>query len=366
MTETVPSPLGSSAHLPLMRAFPALVDRVPFVPLGVWPTPVDRLTRLGHDRLWVKREDLSSPLYGGNKVRKLEFALADVLRTSSRRVMTMGGLGTNHGVATVLFGQRLGLTVRLLLYPQPITEDVRRKLLVCHAHGATLQRYRSLLASGVALHLTARALHPREYVLPAGASSPIGTIGVVNAMFELRDQIAVGAMPEPDVIVCALGSSGTVAGLQLGASLAGLKSRVIAVRSVIDHAGPVSITNRGTVEALMRRTLALLRRSAPSISDVPITPPDVLDGYFGRGYGVPTAESRAAAAWMRDAEGIVLDDAYTAKTAAALRDIVSRAEYAKATILYWHTYCATDLAGLQRTADYRQLPRALHSVFAAR
>ena len=99
--------------------------------------------------------------------------------------------------STAIFGRQLGLGTRLLLYPQPVTRLVKEKLLLFHHYGVELRCYRTLLGAGVALYTTQRVANPRAYVLHSGGSSPLGTIGVVNAMFELRAQVDAGMLPNP-------------------------------------------------------------------------------------------------------------------------------------------------------------------------
>ncbi len=349
--------------LPLFQKYPSLAERLSYASLGVFPTPVERLEHMGHANLWIKREDLSSSVHGGNKVRKLEFTLAEAQRTGRRTVLTMGGLGTNHGLATAIFCEQLGMATRLLLYDQPVTRQVRETLLLLHKHGSELHRYRTLLGAGVALYTTQRLLNPRAYLLHSGGSSPLGTVGVVNAMFELRAQVDAGLLPEPDYIFCPLGSSGTMAGLSLGGILAGLKSQVIGVRVTLDHVGPVSIANAGTVRKLMQRTLALLRAHSSEVPAVTVPEQRVLDAYFGDGYGHATHEGQAASVRALELEGLRLDPTYTAKTFAAVCDFVGAPENAGATVLYWHTYDSTDRSADAASIDYHELPSALHWVF---
>lgn len=337
--------------------------RLPRVSLGTFPTPVERLTHCGHESLWVKREDLSSPQGGGNKVRKLELTIADALQRGHTKIVTFGGLGTNHGLATARFGRMHGLTTRVLLYNQPVTEQVRWTLLELQRLQAELRSYPTLLRVGAAYYTTQRLANPGAYFLMAGGSSPLGTIGVVNAMCELREQVRAGQLPEPDAIFVALGSGGTMAGLSLGALLAGLKTRVIGVRVSLDRAGPVRFTDQGTVQMLMRRTLTLLRSHAPHIHDVAIPEQHVLNAYFGAGYGAPTPEGREAMALAQAQAGLRLDATYTAKTFAAVREYIRQKQHAGDTVLYWHTYHRAAEAVPQKSGDYRGLPRALHWIF---
>jgi D-cysteine desulfhydrase len=232
-----------------------------------------------------------------------------------------------------------------------------------HEHGAELRCYKTLLGAGIALYTSQRLLNPGAYFLASGGSSPLGTVGVVNAMFELRAQVNAGVMPEPDFIFCPLGSSGTMAGLSLGGILAGLKSKVIGVRVTMDHAGPVPIANKGTVQKLMRRTLALLMKHSPEVPAVALPEQRVLDSYFGEGYGRATRAGGEAMARAMELEGIRLDPTYTAKTFAAVRDFIAAPENARATVLYWHTYHSTDNSALAASVDYHALPKELHRVF---
>jgi 1-aminocyclopropane-1-carboxylate deaminase/D-cysteine desulfhydrase-like pyridoxal-dependent ACC family enzyme len=185
----------------------------------------------------------------------------------------------------------------------------------------------------------------------------------VNAMFELREQIREGLMPEPDYIFCALGTNGTMAGLSLGGILAGLKAQVIGVRVTRDRAGLVPLANERTVRRLMQRTLALLRKHSPDVPEVEIPEQRVLHSFLGAGYGHSTPAGRAAAARAQQAEGLHLDQTYTAKTFAAVQDFISEPRHAGDTVLYWHTYNSVDHSALAAPIDWHGLPRTLHRLF---
>ena len=113
----------------LFQYLPELQQNLPWKPLGQFPTPIRKLDGLGYQNLWIKQDNLSSNVYGGNKIRKLEFALAAALAQNKNHVVTMGAIGTNHGLATAIFCQKLGLKCTLLLFKQPVTRDVKEKLL---------------------------------------------------------------------------------------------------------------------------------------------------------------------------------------------------------------------------------------------
>ena len=350
-------------RLPLFKRYPELEGVIPRVQLGIFPTPVQRLSHLGHDNLWIKRDDLSSGIYGGNKVRKLEFVLADAIKKGRDKVITMGGIGTNHGLASAIFCNELGLRCKLLLFHQPVNDYVKRNLLLFLKYGAELVYFKGVFRTAATLLFTQRLLNPRAYIIGAGGSSPLGTFGIVNAMFELKEQIDAGILPVPRYIFCPLGSNGTMAGLSLGALLAGLSTTVIGVRVTMDAVGPISIATAKTVENLMRKTYALLKKHSLCVPDITIPPQRVIDDYVGEGYGCATIECRDALALMNDREGIALDPTYTAKTFAALYDFIKTPGHDKEPVLFWHTYSSADMTKQAQSVDYRGLPPDLRRIY---
>lgn len=131
--------------LPLFEEFPRLRGEIPWLKLGDFPTRVHRLKRLGKElgcrNLWIKRDDESGKLYGGNKVRKLEFLLADAEKKNAKVILTCGRIGSNHCLASTIYGSKLGFKSVLVLYHQPVTELVMSNLLLDHYFGAELHRW---------------------------------------------------------------------------------------------------------------------------------------------------------------------------------------------------------------------------------
>lgn len=347
----------------LFDLFPSLREKVSWISLGSFPTPVQRLKEMGHNNLWIKRDDLDSKVYGGNKVRKLEFILADVIKRKKRRVVTMGGIGTNHGLATAIYCHRLGLACTLLLFYQPVTKYVKQNLLLFHRYNAELIYTKGMLRTGLSFYVPQKIRLPRAYFLYAGGSSPIGTLGFVNAVFELKKQIEAGLIPAPKYIFCPLGSNGTMAGLALGCILAGLDSTVIGVRVAASYLGPLQLTTPGTVKSLMKKTYQLLKANSKEIPYVQIRTPKVLNEYFGQGYGYPTKEGSNAIRVLKNREDIGLDPTYTSKTFAAVIDFINDHRDATEPILYWHTYNSVDLSGEADSIDYHDLPIKFHQFF---
>jgi 1-aminocyclopropane-1-carboxylate deaminase/D-cysteine desulfhydrase-like pyridoxal-dependent ACC family enzyme len=305
----------------------------PRVALGTFPTPVERLPVSGVAReVWVKRDDLSAESYGGNKVRKLEFLLADARARDAGRIITAGALGSHHALATTVHGRKLDFPVTLVLSPQRPTEHVREVLLTDHALGADLRFVRRMEFIPWGL-LRERIRHwpERPYMVPPGGSNALGTLGYVHAALELLDQVEAGEVPLPRRVHVACGTMGTVAGLALGFTLRGATIRIEAVRVV----GKV-VTNERVLRRLLSSTSHLLEaggRKPPPVEKA-LALVRLHHDQIGEGYGRPTEAGRLAAERLSDAP-FSLDPTYTAKAAAGLLAALDRGE--EGPHLYWHT-----------------------------
>src|SRR5262249_18615935 len=122
---------------PLFDAHPKLGAAIPWIALGSFPSRVDRLA-IGDRSILVKRDDRASEPYGGGKPRKLEHFLADAIARGKTEVLTSGGAGSNHVVATAAYARKLGLATRALLLPQPLTDAVRENQRLARSFGAVL------------------------------------------------------------------------------------------------------------------------------------------------------------------------------------------------------------------------------------
>lgn len=296
---------------PLLRRFPGL--RLEHLPLGEWPTPVQRLELPGGSGIWVKREDLASPLYGGNKLRKLEWLLPAARARGG--LLSVGGVGSNYLVACALHGGLHGVPLDAILFPQPDTEHAREnaRLLVSRARVWPVRtEVLAPLGAWRALRAIRAEGRPRPLMVWAGGSSALGSLGWVSAALELREQVERGELPEPTDIVVTLGSGGTVAGLLLGLRIAGLRARLHAVR-VVD----ALFANRHIAAWLARGSAALLRRHGAEVPDPDSRQLAIHDGFFGPGYGHPTPEGLAAME-LAHTLGMQLDPTYTGKTFAAV------------------------------------------------
>jgi D-cysteine desulfhydrase len=338
-SETDLGRLRGNADSPLFDRHPRLARAVPWLPIGRFPTPVEPLTSppgVRDLRLLVKRDDLSSCLYGGNKVRKLEHFLAEAALLDRTTLVTVGGIGSNHGLATALHGRANGFAVELALFDQPVTEAVRRNLRGFLHAGAGLH-YRGGQAAAFAatreLLAEARRRGERPYFINAGGTSRLGTIGYVTAGLELGEQVRAREAPEPDVVFVPLGTCGTAAGLMAGLRIAGLRSRVCAVR--VAGAFPA---NRFLLRHFAQDVADWLSSMDPSVPDVRLGTDDfeLLPDHLGAGYGMPTEEGEAAVAWA--APRLVLDSTYTGKTLAACLAYCRERARPGETVLFWNTY----------------------------
>jgi 1-aminocyclopropane-1-carboxylate deaminase/D-cysteine desulfhydrase-like pyridoxal-dependent ACC family enzyme len=319
------SAVADRAPLPLITRFPALA-RVPCVSLGTFPTPVERVAGLdGGAELWVKRDDLSAREYGGNKVRALEFLLAGV--GPGDTVLTVGGAGSTHVLATAAHARRLGahtIAVRWR-HEGDATADA-----VAARAGALCARVTTChwALSGMLRALGVRASRTVRWV-PAGGTSPLGMLGHVNAALELAQQIRAGELPPMDRIIAPLGSGGTVAGLALGLGIAGVEATVVGAR-----VAPRLVANRIRVLALAGRTARMIAKLTGEAVARPARV-EIAHETYGGAYGRPTRAGAAAAAAMHAATGLRLDATYSAKALAAALGAPSRAG-----VLFWLTFDA--------------------------
>jgi D-cysteine desulfhydrase len=294
----------------IFERLPRLRDLVPWVALADGlPTPVREVD----DGLYVHRDDLTDSHYGGNKVRKLEFLLPIAQRRAGP-VLTAGAIGSHHVYATAVHAGRLGLDVEAVRFPQPETDHVLRidealRALPNVTHTMVSNRYAMpavLIARRAALERS------RGYAVLPGATSPLGVLGYVSAALELASAFRDNGWDEPDDVVVALGSGGSVVGLAIGFQLAGWRHvRVLAVR-VADAIA----TNKVVLGAHASGTAAVLMMGGW------LGPPpryDIEGSYFGEGYGHPTIAGEQATETAA-AFGLAVEPTYTAKAFAAALD----------------------------------------------
>ncbi len=302
------------------------------------PTPLQPLRRLSQAtgaELWVKRDDLTGLGLSGNKVRKLEFLLADAVRKGADTVITCGGLQSNHARATAVAARQLGLQPVLLLRGEmpevPDSNLLLDGLLGAEVHLCTPEQYREARGERMeALAADVRSRGGRPYVVPEGGSNGLGAMGFVRAAHEVAWQAPEGF----DAVVVAVGSGGTLAGLALGPDL----GHVVGV-SVCDDRGyfvPV-------VERIAEEATAFGARALPPAGQGW----GVLDGYQGPAYAVATPEIWSTIRTVARTEGLLLDPVYTGKAFHALLSEVEAGRLG-GRVLFWHTGGAFGLFGRGR------------------
>ncbi len=303
--------------------------------IGTYPTRVERIEAL---RLWVKRDDLTNPVYGGNKVRKLEHLIAEAERRGKKRIVTVGAAGSHHVLATAIHAGRAGLAVEAALVPQRRTDHVVANMRADLAAHATLRPVRTYLGAAI----SAIAHGGRDaYLVPMGGSNVVGSLGYVDAARELADQIRAGELPEPDVIVVTVGSGGTAAGLAAGLVLAGLKTRVIGI-VVAAPAFLVAFYTYRLLRAVYARAAGSDAKHGKNALRGRL---ELVMDQLGAGYGEPTDAARRAKDIAKE-HGLALDLTYTAKCFAGALELAGRFP----NVLYWHTLSSAPLEPLLESA----------------
>jgi D-cysteine desulfhydrase len=254
--------------------------------------------------LWLKDE---APL-GGNKVRKLARTLPGARGT----VLTFGGLGSHHCVATARACAESGRRCVLALVDQPEDDHVRAQLAAMEAAGAAVLRLRTRARVFAALPWL--LLRHRPTVLPVGGSSALGVAGWVDAAHELALDVREGRLPAPARIVVPVGSGGTAAGLLAGLPAAGLASTRVT---------GVLVNDRTRIDVPR-----MARKQAPALA-----PYEETADFIGAGYGHATPAGEAAIA-QAAALGVRLEPVYGAKAWAAMRALPG----SDGPTLFWQTW----------------------------
>ena len=306
---------------------------LPILPLVAAPTPVEPLHRLAaalgrSPGLFVKRDDAIPFGFGGNKVRKLALVAAKAKTDGADTLITAGGVQSNHARATAATAAKLGMHAILVANGTPQAKPSANALLD-RLLGAEVVHVLSREARGPKMDEIAERLRTagrRPFVIPVGASTPLGAAGFALAVAELVDQ-----MHAPDVIVHSTSSGGTQAGLVAGCRLLGLKTRVIGVSA---DASSASLQNE--VAAIVDGMVDVLGVDRRLLAEG--TAIEVDDAFVGDGYGIPTAASTEAVELCARSEALFLDPTYTAKAMAGLMAYVRQQQFtADQTVLFWHT-----------------------------
>ncbi|HEY5540823.1 MAG TPA: pyridoxal-phosphate dependent enzyme [Coriobacteriia bacterium] len=324
--------------LPLFERFPGAAT-LPLAGIAQLPTPVEEFAGHAVERvgeLAIKRDDLTSAAYGGNKVRKLDFLLGDALAKGAKSVLTFGAYGSNHALATAVHARALGLEPHVVLSPQEPGPYAPATLLAHAGLGTVLHLtdgWDGRRAAVLAMREIAERDGAEPYVIPMGGTNALGALGYVDAALELAEQLG-GDARRTDVVYVAAGTLGTAVGLAIGFAAAGSSMRVEAIRVT-----PLEVASPAIAEKLAAETVALLRGLDPSfptlaLGDLAFT---LREEWFEPGYGVVTPQTEEAVA-LAASGGIKLETTYTGKAAAAMLADARDGKLEGERVLLWDTY----------------------------
>lgn len=330
----------------------------PRLALAHTPTPIirGRLPIGGSDvALYIKRDDITGGPEAGNKIRKLEYLLADAQARGADTLVTCGGIQSNHARATAIVGAQLGMKSVLLLRTTGPDLDPKNapfsgnvfldKLVDATIRLITPAQYRERSAL---LAETAEALGregKRPYVIPEGGSNGLGAFGYVRCMREVRQQLDLGLAGDGnfDIVFHACGSGGTAAGVALGAALYDVAKEVRAI-AVCDDAP--------TFERVIHRIIDEARGIDPSL---PASPARLIvdDTAKGPAYAVASDAQKAFIIEVARKSGLLFDPVYTGKALFAIREAAARGELDGKRVLFIHTGGLPGL--LAQAEDFRGL-----------
>jgi len=309
----------------------------------------------------VKRDDQRGRYYGGNKVRKLEYILADAREKNQKALITFGCVGSNHALATALYARQLGFACTCCLLPQPNSAVVRKNLSAQASQGAALHFFKNGTVMKSALpdiEKDVQKRHGAVRVIPPGGSEPLGVLGFAAAAIECIEQCQQLGIALPSDIYIPAGTCGTAAGLILGFSEAGLPLRVHAVQ-VTDG----RFSSPDIICKLIAQTQHYIKQFDATYHGRNIYKSDFCfrPEFFGTGYGFFTPQG-CEAIKRAEAVGVELEGTYTAKAFAALLHDHRVMALGKQP-MYWHTYNTLDLGPLVHPNPEQVLEKGLGSYF---
>jgi len=310
-----------------------VIHQIKRVSLGHFPTPLHALPRLseklGGPQLFVKRDDQTGLATGGNKTRKLEFLVADALDRHMDTLITAGAPQSNHARQTAAAAAKAGMKCVLVLRGQP-QSGRQGNLLLDELLGAEI-RWAAREAVEATMSETANELSVKgysPYLIPYGGSNPIGATGYVAAMEELMEQSRQMDL-RFDRIVFASSSSGTQAGLVVGAKATGYTGQVLGI----------SVDEKR--EDLQTKVAKLATETAAHLGQIMKFTPgdmDVNADYLGAGYAILGQPEREAIRLAAQTEGLLLDPVYTGRALAGMIDLIRKGCLRRdETVLFWHT-----------------------------
>lgn len=310
--------------------FPHSID------LAQLPTPVEKLERISNifegPQIYIKRDDLTDVGMTGNKVRKLEYLLAEAVHNKCDYLITCGSGQSNHARATAVAAAKIGLKC-LLVLRNSMSTPLEGNLFIDRLVGAefeyiTPEEYMQVdeVMRGIAMKLKEEGHKP--YVIPEGGSNEVGSLGYIKAAEELAEQLRSLKL-RIDHIVVPVGSGGTYAGLLLGKFLYDLPFQIHGINVCDDE---LYFVNKiiSLLKAIQKRYKLSLRIAKKDIC--------IIDGYVGKGYGLSSHEEINIIKRVARAEGIILDPVYTGKAMFGLSEQIRQGKFKpNENVLFVHT-----------------------------
>ncbi|MBI5715760.1 MAG: pyridoxal-phosphate dependent enzyme [Chloroflexi bacterium] len=338
------------------------LSSIPRLSLASYPTPLEHLPRLSKElkrEIYIKRDDVIGPAMGGNKTRKLEYLLADAKRRSAKKIVTFGGLQSNHARLTAAACAALGFESHLFYFAKkPAMWE--GNLLINDLVGS----YRHFIPFGrnnaqdLTLETTIRLVKiiatlrlGAHYFIPVGGHNWLGCLGYVRAALEIDEQARAMKIENAKTILAA-GTGGTLAGLLAGLTLIDSPLKLLGIdigklwkgfpksiahlaNEIYDHLCGDNPTGDLYLFALGHlRDVPTERLYRFNADDVPM----IENRYVGQGYAIPNESTMNAIRKLASLEGIILDPIYTGKAFAGMLDMIARDEIAKdEPIIFLHT-----------------------------
>jgi D-cysteine desulfhydrase family pyridoxal phosphate-dependent enzyme len=317
---------------------------IPKVDLGFFPTPLHKLNRLSEElgvNLYIKRDDFTGiGLYGGNKIRKLQYLIADAISKKADYVFTYGATQSNHAMQTATACRRCG--IKPVLFLMSIVEpdkELRGNLLIDKLMGAEINILRTDcdLKSAAKEHMLKLEKEGyRCYEIPGGAANGIGSAGYAEGYLEMAEQ-AEHLGFYPDYIFHATGSNGTAAGLIAGRKLIEGKTKIVSV----------CVADVGNKDEYAQSAANLTNSALQFIGvDMTIGPEEFYleASYYGQGYEIPTKEGTQAIKKLAMTEGILVDPVYSGKAFSGMLDYIASGKVPQGgNVVFWHTGGTTAL-----------------------
>ena len=323
------------------------LSEMPRVRMACLPTPLEEMKALseflGGPRLLIKRDDMTGLAFGGNKVRKLEFIMADALRKGAKTIITSGGVQTNWGRLAVAAAIRFGMKPVLVLtgdepasYQGNLSLDY---LMDAELHFVDVDpnlegktHMKALREAGeakvVELEETYRAKGLAPYVIPRGGRTTQGTAGYLTATIEILQQLTDRGI-KADYILTGTGTTSTTGALLMGQRVFGTGIKTIGI-SVSRPAEEC----RERIQEQIEKDMAFFGWKEKIDRDEIV----VFDDSIGPGYAVPSAEGVEAIKLLAAKEAVILDQNYTGKAMAGLLGLIRRGYFKNSdTVIFLHT-----------------------------